>query len=126
MQYQFGGKTYVQEQLVWGQVKQLAPILRDISFDNGMTMATIVEVLGDKLSTALAVVLTEEGTPIKGKDLNVLAETIDDSIPLEVVLQVIEDFFICNPTALILEKLTGMMESFQKKLTETAKTAETV
>ena len=121
MRYEFGGKVYTQEKLVWGQVRQIASALKGISFDGEMSVVGLIDAIGEKLSTALAVVLTEEGTSVKDKDLDVLAKEIEATIPIDIVMQVVEDFFICNPTALILEKLTGLMEGVQERMNLQAK-----
>jgi hypothetical protein len=113
-EYEFGGKTYIQKELVWGQVKQLASVLKGVQIEGNLTVLKIIELLGDKLSDALAVVLTEKGTSIKDKNLEKIAEEIEWSIPIKIKIKVIEDFFFCNPTALIFEKLAGLMGSFQE------------
>lgn len=113
-EYEFGGKTYVQNELVWGQVKQLASVLKGVQIEGNLTVIKIIELLGVKLSDALAVVLTEKGTSIKDKNLEKMAEEIEWSIPIKIKIKVIEDFFSCNPTALIFEKLAGLMGSFQE------------
>lgn len=116
MRYEFGGKVYTQEKLVWGQVRQIASALKGVSFTGEMSVAGLIDMVGDKLSSVLAIVLTEEGTSIKDKDLTVLAEEIEASIPIDMLMQVVEDFFICNPMALVLEKLTGLVGGVQKQV----------
>ncbi len=113
-EYEFGGKTYVQNELVWGQVKQLASVLKGIQIEGNLTILKIIEILGVKLSSALAVVLTEKGTSIKDKNIEKMADEIEWSIPIKTKIKVIEDFFFCNPTALIFEKLAGLMGNFQE------------
>lgn len=127
MKYEFGGKVYVQEKLVWGQVRALASVLKGLSFEASMNVPSIIETFGEKISQALAIVLTEEGHSIKGKDLVAQAEILDATIPIDVVIQVIEDFFVCNPTALILEKLAGAIGNFQNQIVapETTETTST-
>jgi len=118
MRYEFGGKVYVQNKLVWGQVKQLSTVVKDISFEGELTVQYLIDLLGDKLSSALAIVLVEEGKSLKDKDIAVLSEEIENTIPVDVLFQVIEDFFICNPIAFLLEKLSGMMEKVNTNLME--------
>jgi len=118
MRYEFGGKVYVQNKLVWAQVKQLSTVVKDISFEGELTVQYLIDLLGDKLSSALAIVLVEEGKSLKDKDIAVLSEEIENTIPVDVMFQVIEDFFICNPIAFLLEKLSGMMEKVNTNLME--------
>jgi hypothetical protein len=119
MKYEFGGKVYIQEKLVWGQVKQLASVLKGITIEGQMTVPVLIDLLGDKLPLAMAVVLTEEGTSPKDKNLEAIAKEFEFGIPVDIAFQVIEDFFSCNPIASTLQKLTGMMGSLQGNLTET-------
>lgn len=116
MRYEFGGKVYVQERLVWGQVRQIASALRGVSFQGEVTIPGLIDLAGDRLSTILAIVLTEEGASMKDKDLVELAAEIESVIPIETVMQVVEDFFICNPMASVLEKLTGLIGGVQKQV----------
>lgn len=118
MRYEFNDKVYVQNKLVWGQVKQLSTVVKGISFEEDITAQYLIDLLGDKLSTALAIVLTEEGKSIKDKDLVVVADEMENTIPVDVMFQVIEDFFICNPVAFLLEKVTGMIGSLSTNLME--------
>jgi aminopeptidase C len=110
MQYEFGGKVYFQEKLVWGQVKQLVSLLKDAVIDKPMSTIELIEMLGDKLPSAIAIVLIAEGERLKDKNLEALTEEIEEKMPVDMIIQVVEDFFTCNPTASILEKLAGLME----------------
>lgn len=111
--YTIGGKTYIQRTLVLGQVKQLKIVLTGLEIPENSTGFDVVEILGDRIPQALAIVLTEEGTTLKGKDLTALAEELEFSIEAQVVFEVIEDFFICNPTVTLLQKLAGMIGSLR-------------
>lgn len=109
--YDLGGTTYVQRPLVLGQIRQLLEQLDGLTFDAAAGVAAIVSALGDRLPLALAVVLTPEGSSPRGKDLPALADEIEFGISPDQVLEVIEDFFGCNPVASLLERLTGMMQT---------------
>lgn len=117
--YEFNNKVYVQDKLVWGQVKQLASVLKEVKFATPLTYQSLIEILGDKLPTAIAIVMVEEGVKIKGRDIEKIAEEFEDSLPFDVAVQVVEDFFICNPIASLLEKLAGMMDKVNEKMEET-------
>lgn len=117
--YEFGGKTYIQSKLVWGQIKQLNALVKGIQFSTSeLTPAGLVEILGDKLPTVLAILVTEEGVPIKEKDLDALAAQFDFDIPFDVAVQVIEDFFVLNPITSVLEKLKVGIQFLQKRMEE--------
>ncbi len=107
--YEVNGKTYVQKPLVIGQVKQLLNALRGLEAPQGMTSVDLIELLGDKLPSIFAIVLTEQGTSPKDKDIASLAEEFSFDFPLETAIKVVEDFFGCNPTHLYLEKLVQMI-----------------
>jgi hypothetical protein len=118
MKYEFGSKVYVQNKLVWGQVKQLASILKDITFEGDITVSYLINLLDDKLMPAVAVVITEEGTSIKNKDIDKIAEELEETIPVDVVIQVVEDFFTCNPVSSLLEKAGNMMKNLNTNLNQ--------
>lgn len=117
-EYQIGEKTYEQKALVWGQVQQLTSLLKGISFSQGMTRTDLIGVIGDKMTTALAIVLTEKGKSPKGKNLEELAEEIAFDAPAELVVQIIEDFFACNPTQLYLEKLAKLIGGIAEQVNQ--------
>jgi len=62
--YQFSGKTYLMKPLVLGQIRALMEILKTVKIER-VNPTTIVFALGEKLHYALAVILIEEGLPIK-------------------------------------------------------------
>lgn len=107
-EYEIGGKTYVQKPLVWGQVKQLTNLLKDVEFSADATPITLIGVIGDKMGDVLAVVLTEKDKHVKDKNVKELAEELSFEVSPELVIRVIEDFFDCNPTGLYLEKIANL------------------
>ncbi len=120
-EYQIDGKVYEQRKLVWGQVNQLVGVVKGIEFSAGMTALDLINILGDKLPTALAVVLTEKGKSVKEKDIAATAESFAFTVELDVAMQVIEDFFVCNPIASYLEKigsLVGKMTDEMNKVSQ--------
>jgi hypothetical protein len=112
--YLIGEKIYIQKPLVLGQILQLTGYLEGIKKLSNSPLE-IIRSLGDKLPSALAIVLTEEGGSVRGKDLKSLADEISFSIDLETIFKVIEDFFGCNPISLNLEKLTAAMQKISEK-----------
>ncbi len=107
--YEINGKKYVQTPLVWGQVRQLMNLLKGLEIPTGAGAMELIDVIGEKLPQALAIVLTEEGTSVKNKDLTALASEFDFDIPLGIMIKVIEDFFECNPTASYLETVARLI-----------------
>ncbi|MDN3515369.1 MAG: hypothetical protein NG747_13355 [Candidatus Brocadia sp.] len=107
--YLIGGKTYVQKALVLGQWRQLLDVMKGITVSQGIDTAGIISALNDKLPSALAIVLTEEGKSLRGKDIVALADEIEYEISPEIIFQVAEDFLDCNPLASLMERLAGIM-----------------
>ena len=116
--YEIDDKIYTQKELVWGQVKQMIDVLKGVTFPPNPTPLDIISVLDERLPSALAVVLTEEGQSVKDKDLTALSSELSFNIPLGVTMQVIEDFFDCNPTALLLERLQKLIGKISNEVTQ--------
>lgn len=95
--YDIGGKTYVQRELVLGQINQLNKLLPDMKLPTDPTPLAIIATIGPWLPSALAIVLAEAGTSLRDKDLDALEAEIADHMDLATSMQVIEDFFVCNP-----------------------------
>lgn len=114
--YEIGGTVYVQRPLVLGQIKQILEATDGMTFHAGLTPLAIIDALADRLPLALAVVLTPEGQPVKGKNLPSLADELENTIELATAIQVVEDFFTCNPTAAVFEKLAGMVKRIRASM----------
>lgn len=114
--YQIDNKTYIQKKLVLGQWRQLLDLLKGLSIPQDLGAREIVPVFGDKLSHALAIVLTEEGKHVRNKDMIALASELEFAIEPEMVLQVVEDFFACNPIPSLLRGLSGIMGKISGKM----------
>jgi len=118
MTYEIGGKTYIQRPLVLGQWRQLIPLMAEISFPEDPGVQDIVAALQNGIERIAAVILTEEGAAIREKDLDALAEEFEFSLTPEIILQVADDFFVCNPLLSILawlkeaaERIEGSIET---------------
>jgi len=111
--YEVEGKIYHQKKLVLGQVAQLMELLKEIKIplsDAGsFDPHAVADILGDKVHRAVAIVLIEDGVPLKDKDLEALTREVSWTFDLETTLQVIEDFFACNPIASLLERYIGII-----------------
>ena len=113
-EYVIEDRTFIQKPLVWGQVKQLLVVLEGLVIPQGAPTIEVIKFLGDKLPEAMAVVLTEKGTSLKDKDLKELTTLFDFFAPIEVIKQVIEDFFVCNPIVSTLgEKIEGILKGLK-------------
>jgi hypothetical protein len=121
IKYKIGDKIYIQRKLVLGQVRQLIKHLAGLEFpaDMRFDFVGLLDVLGDKLPGAFAIVLTEEGQHPRDKDVNTLADELNFGIDAEMALKAIDDFFVLNPTSLILKSLSGMIAGIEKKMAGT-------
>lgn len=117
--YEIGDKVYVQRPLVLAQVGQLISLLKGVVIPKNISAIEFIDLLGDRLPNALAVVLSPQDLPIKDKELRVIASDIGFSILPGVVLEVIENFFDLNPLSSILQKLNGMMGKMAEKMAAT-------
>ncbi len=114
--YRIGGKTYEQRPLVLGQLRQLLAVLGDVALPADAGALGLVAALGEKLPLALAVVLTEKGQSPAGKDLPAAAAEIEFAISPETALEVVEDFFDCNPIASLLDRAAQMIGKLQTRV----------
>lgn len=106
--YKIGDKIFVQKKLVLGQWKELKQVLTNLVIPGELSIKTLIKALGDDLFIVLAIILTEEGKPLQGKDISFLAKEIEYGITVEDAIEVITDFFTFNPIALLLENLKNM------------------
>lgn len=125
--YTIGNKVYSQRELVWLQIKQLLAIIKDLRFES-MEVAGIVATLGEKIDQALAVVLIPAGTAIKDKtrDLDAFADELSSDLTPSTILQVVADFFACNPIASLSEQLAGTIDQVRgnvEKITASIKSS---
>ena len=107
LKYTIGNKAYIQRRLVMGQVDQLLEALEGTSLTGSVNPLDIQKALGDKIYLCMAIVLVEEGKSPKRDidELRALADEIQWSIHPEQEIEVIENFFDCNPIVSILERL---------------------
>lgn len=119
--YEIGDKIYHQRELVIGQVSELLRVLRGVSIPaDADTLADtlgIVTAVGERLPEALAAILIEEGTSLRGRDLNRLADTLAETVTPDQAMRIIEDFLGCNPVSSLLERLTGLGQKLATTMT---------
>ncbi len=116
--YDIDGVKYKQTPIVLGQAIQLSKELAGL---DGMIadLTSFINIVGDKLPTLMAIVLTPEGVRAKDKDIAELAEMFEGTVDLETTEQVISDFFVCNPITSLLERIekaTGIIGEIAGKL----------
>lgn len=111
--------TYIQKPLVLGQIRQLIKLLEDLIIPRDISVIELVSVLGDKLPTAIAIVIVEEGKNLKDKNIETLAGELEFKIPPEMALEVIENFFDLNPMISLFERLGKLAEKLNKTIQKT-------
>ncbi len=115
--YEINGKTYIQRPLVLGQIGQITEVLKGIEITQGMGIEQIVQLLGDRLPAAMAVVLTEKGKKVRDKNLPALTEAMQDDMDVGTAIEVMDHFLSLNPIASAFGKLTGIMAGITKAAT---------
>lgn len=129
--YKIAGKSWTQRPLVLGQVQQLLTVIKGLMIPPGAGVLQLVEILGDRLPIALAIVLVEEGKEIRERvgirvslndgvmvpewyqNLEVMAAIASEIfavIDIETTIKVVTDFLACNPVSGLLDQLIGLME----------------
>lgn len=115
--YTIGDKVYYQRKLVMGQVNQLVEIVKVIDeIPENPTVVQLVTAFGDKLMEAVAIILIPADIKLKEKDVEKVIEDIEFEVEPEMVLEVIEDFFDCNPISLLLKKCGEVIGRVGEKL----------
>lgn len=130
--YEVDGKKYAQKKLVLGQIAQLMELLKETTIPSMFSLAgdpgemrisfnaeAVAGLLGERLPQAVAITLIEEKTPLAEKDLERLTREVRWSFDPETTMQVIEDFFTCNPIASLFERYIGMMKGMRETIART-------
>jgi hypothetical protein len=109
--YQIGERSYVQRPLVLGQLQQLLPFLGGIQLRRGELYDLMGMLANGKISAALAVVLIDEGITVREAldRVEERAVEIHYSITADQILEVLEDFFVCNRSSSVLERLLTLI-----------------
>ncbi len=106
-EYRIGDKTYVQRTLVLGQIEQLSGIIEGLEITGDMKAEDILLALKDRVGDALGIILCEKGQKLIDKDLEAFARELRFAVEPEQIVEVIADFFDCNPIVSVFEKLLG-------------------
>lgn len=123
--YCIGDSIYVQKPIVLGQLKRLLSVLDGISL-SGVTPLATLQSVGEKLPSALAILLMADGVGVREamEGVEERADRIEWHASPEVCLEVVEDFFAFNPVSSVSERLGAMLEKFAAQAvmnTETSK-----
>lgn len=129
--YEIGGQRYVQRPLVLGQLRALLAVLEGLELKGGMGALELIETIGDRLPRALAVVLVPEEMSVREAIVEEEAVRereleLDCAITTGQCLEVIEDFFGCNPVSSLLERLGGMLGRVHESMENTGAGARAV
>lgn len=134
--YDVGGKKFVQRKLVWGQAKQLIKEIEGVELPSDFVPKDVIKVLETKLPKLIAIVLIPEGESARAKNNEAMLEFFEWEMSLDQTMEIIEDFFVCNPIPLWLDKvgsgMTKMTVDFGKSsekeigLTETLQSLQEV
>lgn len=102
--YTIGGKTYLQRPLVLAEFGQLVGVLRSVPLPQQAEAGSVLLALGDHVVAALAVVLTPQRRwplSLMPKSLPRVARHLARYLTAEQAMEVVRDFFVCNPIASI-------------------------
>jgi hypothetical protein len=96
--YNIGGRTYLQRELVYGQIKQVKAFLSNLNLDFDNPEQLINSVIEQGLiPQACAIVLTQKDAEIKSKNLSDEAEFFEYNLPLSTGVAALQDFFEVTP-----------------------------
>lgn len=116
--YIINGKTYAQKPLVLGQVMPLVKLLEGKVITD-ISPFSLITVLGESLPRCLAIILIPEGASARDRDLDALEIDFADNMDVNTAMQVVTDFFLCNPLSSLSAKfrtmVTGIWEEVAKK-----------
>lgn len=116
--YKIGNKEYRLKPLVMGQVNQLINLLKDVQIPADATIGTIVLILGERLTEAIAIILHTD-VPLKDKNLQQVIEDLSFDLTPEQALEIVNDFFDCTPISSIFERIGKTVEKIGVKLNPT-------
>ena len=118
--YIVGGRNYVQEPLVLGQWKQLLTTIKLPDDAKSISTQTIFSIIGENIVNVVAILLREEGKPLREKGVEELAENIGFEMSIDTATEVLDDFFLMNDIGLIMKAIEGLMD----KITDQVKGKE--
>jgi len=130
-EYEINGKKYVQKKTVFIQAKELIDLVINVlnekadieaPEDDGGEIASRTavewaELLGDKFLDAVAIVLIPEGKTARERNIkNAVADL--ELAELDIIFQIVEDFFSLNKAAGYYQRVLSIMTKFQAGISE--------
>ncbi len=109
MNYKIGERTYTCKKLVLGQLAQLEDLFKLLAGVQLSNMSDLFSVLGKEMPKLLAIILSEDGKPLKNKDVKELQEYLEEHLELDVALEILNDFFVLTPLPKLIEKVTTLI-----------------
>lgn len=119
--YTINGKNYTQKPLVLGQIIPLFSILQNKDFTDLSPLALLMT-FGESLPRCIAIALVPEGEEISARDLDAMEREFANYLSIDTALQIITDFFLCNPISLLSEKFRAMVSGVWSQLPKEART----
>ena len=107
--YNIDGTIYEQRPLVYAQWQQIANIMDGIPVPKEINSQSLIIALSQKLDLALAVLLTKQGTQLKDKDINKLAEGLSYSLLPSQIDEILTDFFTYNNIESMANLISGLL-----------------
>ena len=116
--YTIGGRRYLQKPLVLGQWEQILAIIKIPDGTDDLSVASIVEMIGSKMATAIAIMICEDGKELRDKDVNSLRDDIRFELDTDTSFRVVEDFFLMNSIISLFERVGGIMDAVSGQAVE--------
>ena len=112
------GRAFVQRPLVLGQLQQILELLPMLEVPARVSVPGVVYMLTKNglLPRAMAIVLTEKGNKVQDKDLNALAEFMNEECDYLTTLEVVESFFEQNRPELVFKKVAELGQMIRDKI----------
>lgn len=107
--YEIGGRKFVQRKVVWGQAKQIIKEIEGVELPSEFTPKDVLKVLESRLPRLVSIVLIPEGESARTKKNDEMLEFFEWEMSLEQTMEIIEDFFVCNPIPSWLDKVGAGM-----------------
>lgn len=114
--YTIGTKTFFQEQITPGQIKQLKNALSDsgVQFDQIFHASDVVMALADKAALVACILICEEGTDLENKIPVELEKELEFKMSLEQTTQIVQDFFLLTPLTSIWKQIQETLQTLIK------------
>jgi hypothetical protein len=99
--YEIGNQTFLQRELLIGQVIPLIENLEGIEIGS-LDPKSILRALGPRLTRIIAVVLIPEGVNVKDRKLEEIESHLDNFLSANTAMEIVTDFFVFTPLSSLL------------------------